>query len=147
LQAPHAGDDERSIRNLPANRFDTDKRGRQLKIGQLAFRVPDGEVIEFVDGYSGNSGLSGEGFGISWCGGTMGPSYQLAVVADDAAMQITEVVRGRICSFPRRGNYCCIARWICNGQRLSLSIGHNQAGLRLAKRDAAMSLRASVGRE
>ncbi|MGA2834583.1 MAG: glutamate--tRNA ligase family protein [Terracidiphilus sp.] len=60
------------------------------------FRVPDGEAIEFVDGNLGAQRLvAGVDFGdfVVWRR-EGGPSYQLACVADDAAMKITEVVRG-----------------------------------------------------
>jgi glutamyl/glutaminyl-tRNA synthetase len=60
------------------------------------FRVPDGEVIEFVDQNLGPqrfvSGVDFGDFAVWRRDGT--PSYQLACVADDAAMRITEVVRG-----------------------------------------------------
>ncbi|MFP5237333.1 MAG: glutamate--tRNA ligase family protein [Acidobacteriota bacterium] len=60
------------------------------------FRVPDGEAIEFTDGNLGvQRFIAGRDFGdfLVWRrDGT--PSYQLACVADDAHMQITEVVRG-----------------------------------------------------
>lgn len=60
------------------------------------FRVPDGEAIEFVDENLGPQRfVAGRDFGdfLVWRrDGT--PSYQLACVADDAEMQITEVVRG-----------------------------------------------------
>jgi glutamyl-tRNA synthetase len=60
------------------------------------FRVPDGASIEFVDRNLGPQRfVAGSDFGdfIVWRrDGTA--SYQLACVADDAAMGITEVVRG-----------------------------------------------------
>ena len=60
------------------------------------FRVPDGEAIEFDDGNLGpQCFVAGKDFGdfIVWRRDGA-PSYQLACVADDAAMGITEVVRG-----------------------------------------------------
>jgi glutamyl-tRNA synthetase len=60
------------------------------------FRVPDGEVIEFEDRNLGPQRfVAGRDFGdfVVWRRDGA-PSYQLACVADDAAMGITEVVRG-----------------------------------------------------
>ncbi len=60
------------------------------------FRVPDGEVIEFVDLNLGPQRfVAGVDFGdfVVWRRDNI-PSYQFACVADDAAMGITEVVRG-----------------------------------------------------
>lgn len=60
------------------------------------FQVPDGKAVTFNDGRCGpQSFVAGQDFGdfLVWrkdgC-----PSYELAVVADDLAMKITEVVRG-----------------------------------------------------
>ncbi len=60
------------------------------------FRVPDGEAISFEDGACGpQSFVAGHDFGdfVVWRHDDV-PAYQLAVVVDDAAMRITEVVRG-----------------------------------------------------
>ena len=60
------------------------------------FRVPDGEVVEFDDQNLGPQRfVAGVDFGdfVVWRRDGV-PSYQLACVADDAAMGITEVVRG-----------------------------------------------------
>ncbi len=60
------------------------------------FRVPDGEVIEFKDGRLGHQRfVAGKDFGdfLVWRKDGF-PSYELAVVADDIAQKITEVVRG-----------------------------------------------------
>ena len=60
------------------------------------FRVPDGEAIEFEDQNLGPQRfVAGKDFGdfVVWRRDDV-PSYQLACVADDAAMKITEVVRG-----------------------------------------------------
>lgn len=60
------------------------------------FRVPEGEVIEFDDRHFGHQRFTaGTDFGdfLVWRRDDV-PSYQLACVVDDIAMQITEVVRG-----------------------------------------------------
>ncbi len=60
------------------------------------FRVPDGAVITFVDGRHGAvSRTAGVDFGdfLVWRKDGY-PSYELAVVHDDHAMRISEVVRG-----------------------------------------------------
>jgi glutamyl/glutaminyl-tRNA synthetase len=60
------------------------------------FRVPDGETIEFHDGHFGSKRfVAGIDFGdfLVWRRDDV-PSYQLACVVNDAAMRITEVVRG-----------------------------------------------------
>jgi glutamyl-tRNA synthetase len=60
------------------------------------FRVPDGAVVTFEDGHFGAQRfVAGEDFGDFpvWRRDDV-PAYQLAVVADDHAMEITEVVRG-----------------------------------------------------
>ena len=62
------------------------------------FRVPDGEAIEFADLNLGRQRyVAGNNFDFGdflvWRRDDV-PAYQLAAVVDDAAMQITEVVRG-----------------------------------------------------
>jgi glutamyl-tRNA synthetase len=109
------------------------------------FRVPDGEVIEFVDANLGPQRfVAGADFGdfVVWRKDGL-PSYQLACVADDAAMEITEVVRGA-------DLLKSTARQILLNRALGLDdpawyhcllvVDHN--GQRLAKRHDALSLRA-----
>lgn len=60
------------------------------------FKVPDEELISFEDGYYGKQQFTaGRDFAdfLPWRRDDI-PAYQLAVVVDDEAMQITEVVRG-----------------------------------------------------
>jgi len=60
------------------------------------FRVPEGETIRFTDARRGHqSFVAGADFGdfVLWRRDGV-PAYELAVVADDVAMGITEVVRG-----------------------------------------------------
>jgi glutamyl/glutaminyl-tRNA synthetase len=109
------------------------------------FRVPDGEVIEFVDLNLGPQRfVAGVDFGdfVVWRRDNV-PSYQLACVADDAAMAITEVVRGadllkstarQILLFRALG-IDPPAWYHCR-----LVVDHN--GQRLAKRHDSLSLRA-----
>ncbi|MDE3148632.1 MAG: tRNA glutamyl-Q synthetase, partial [Acidobacteriota bacterium] len=108
------------------------------------FRVPDGEPIEFVDGNLGPQRfVAGVDFGdfVVWRRDG-GPSYQLACVADDAAMHITEVVRGadllkstaRQILLYRALEWTAPAWYHC---RLVV----DDKGRRLAKRNDALSLR------
>jgi len=109
------------------------------------FRVPDGQAVEFVDRNLGPQRfVAGRDFGdfVIWRRDGV-PSYQLACVVDDAAMRITEVVRGadllkstarqillnRALGFDNPAWYHC-----------RLVVDHN--GRRLAKRHDALSLRA-----
>ena len=60
------------------------------------FRVPDGRVLEFHDAIQGTvRRTAGDDFGdfVIWRRDDL-PAYELAVVADDHAMEIVEVVRG-----------------------------------------------------
>lgn len=108
------------------------------------FRVPDGAVVEFEDRNLGPQRfVAGRDFGdfVVWRRDGS-PSYQLACVADDATMGITEVVRGAdlLLSTARqillnRALGCKDPDWF----HCRLVVDHN--GRRLAKRYDALSLR------
>jgi len=109
------------------------------------FRVPEGTLIEFEDRNLGPQRFTaGADFGdfVVWRRDGL-PSYQLACVVDDAAMRITEVVRGadllkstaRQILLNRALGYRDPAWYHCR-----LVVDHN--GRRLAKRHDALSLRA-----
>jgi glutamyl/glutaminyl-tRNA synthetase len=143
--APNAGDDDEPI--YPGN-----CRGKTLSTlnpqpstrFNWRFRVPDGETISFVDGNFGpQQFLAGKDFGdfVVWRHDNV-PAYQLSVAVDDAAMNITEVVRGadllkstarqlllyRALAFePPRFFHCPLMT--------------DESGVRLAKRHDALSLR------
>jgi len=108
------------------------------------FRVSDSEEICFIDRHLGPQRIvAGKDFGdfIVWRRDDV-PAYQLAVVADDAAMGITEVVRGA-------DLLKSTARQILLYRALGLAIPdfyhcdlvRDDAGVRLAKRHDALSLR------
>ncbi|HLW83704.1 MAG TPA: tRNA glutamyl-Q(34) synthetase GluQRS [Candidatus Sulfotelmatobacter sp.] len=108
------------------------------------FRVPDDEEVNFTDLHLGPQRLiAGRDFGdfIIWRRDDV-PAYQLAVVVDDAAMQITEVVRGA-------DLLTSTARQILLFRSLGLSIPayyhcdlvRDESGVRLAKRHDALSIR------
>lgn len=142
VTAPHQGDEE------PV--YPGTCRGQTL--GHLGtrkfswrFRVPDGAPVSFTDNALGAQAfVAGRDFGdfIVWRHDGV-PAYQLAVVADDAAMQITEVVRGadllvstaRQILLYRALNYVVPAFYHCE-------LMTDESGVRLAKRHAALSLRA-----
>jgi glutamyl/glutaminyl-tRNA synthetase len=108
------------------------------------FKVPDGETISFKDGYFGHQEfVASRDFAdfLLWRRDDI-PAYQLAVVVDDAAMQITEVVRGadllkstaRQLLLIRALGYSVPAYFHCPLLR-------DEKNVRLAKRHDALSLR------
>lgn len=109
------------------------------------FRVPDGLKIGFEDLCQGPQSFeAGRDFGdfVVWRHDGV-PSYQLAVVADDAAMGITEVVRGA-------DLLLSTARQLLLYRALEQEppafyhcrLVTDAAGVRLAKRHESLSLRA-----
>jgi glutamyl-tRNA synthetase len=114
------------------------------RIPSWRFQVPDGEVVEFVDGRLGPQRfVAGSDLGdfVVWRHDGL-PSYQLACVVDDASMQITEVVRGA-------DLLVSTARQLLLFRALGLNapafyhcpLVTDEQGVRLAKRHAALSLR------
>jgi glutamyl/glutaminyl-tRNA synthetase len=108
------------------------------------FRVHDGEEVVFEDLRQGRqSFVAGRDFGdfVVWRRDDV-PAYQLAVVADDALMAITEVVRGadllkstaRQMLLQRALSFQTPAYFHCD-------LVTDERGERLAKRHASLSLR------
>lgn len=96
--APHEEDEEMEPLFPPELREPIGSEERYAAPDGVAwrFRVPDGEVIRFVDAKRGDQAFTaGVDFGdfVVWRKDGV-PAYELAVVADDVAMRITEVVRG-----------------------------------------------------
>jgi glutamyl-queuosine tRNA(Asp) synthetase len=108
------------------------------------FRVPDGEELSFADQRLGlQQAKAGRDFGdfIVWRRDGV-PSYQLAVVVDDAAMQITEVVRGEdllLSTFRQLLLYRALGLKPPKFFHAPLILDQN--GKRLAKRDDSVTLR------
>jgi glutamyl-tRNA synthetase len=157
-RAPHADDDSEPIypgtcrqnrkSETPINREHATKVGVVNRKFSWRFRVPDGETIAFTDGNAGEQKfVAGTDFGdfVVWRHDDV-PAYQLACAVDDAAMGITEVVRGAdlLLSTARQllvyrglgltppGFFHCVLMLDANGRRL-------------AKRHDALSLRALRG--
>jgi glutamyl-tRNA synthetase len=145
LQAPHQGEDEPvypgTCRPQPGQCAPEVSAERAVS---WRFRVPDGDQVDFVDGHFGlQSFKAGADFGdfVVWRHDDL-PAYHLAVVVDDAAMSITEVVRG-----------ADLLRSTARQLLLFAALGHpvpnyyhcplmtDERGVRLAKRNVALSLR------
>jgi glutamyl-tRNA synthetase len=109
------------------------------------FRVSNEEVLEFTDLRLGRqTAVAGRDFGdfIVWRKDDV-PAYQLAVVADDAVMRITEVVRGEdllTSTFRQLLIYRALGLEAPKFYHTELVTDEN--GVRLAKRNASLSLRA-----
>ncbi|MFO1501166.1 MAG: tRNA glutamyl-Q(34) synthetase GluQRS [Verrucomicrobiota bacterium] len=150
-QAPHAGEDEPVYPGTcrsrePFNR-PSETQPAATKIN-WRFRVPNGEVIAFEDGGFGpQQFIAGQDFGdfVVWRhDGT--PAYQLAVVVDDAAMNVTEVVRGAdLLRSTARQLLLFRALGLQAPQYYHCPLVTDAAGMRLAKRHDALSLRALRG--
>lgn len=106
--------------------------------------MPDGETLHFVDQrFGAQRAIAGVDFGdfIVWRKDDV-PAYQLAVVVDDAAMQISEVVRGAdllLSTFRQVLVYRTLDLRVPQFYHTELIT--DSSGRRLAKRDAALSLR------
>jgi glutamyl-tRNA synthetase len=109
------------------------------------FRVPDGETISFVDGNFGpQQFVAGKDFGdfVVWRHDDV-PAYQLSVAVDDAAMKITEVVRGvDLLKSTARQILLYRALGFEPPAFFHCPLMTDEAGVRLAKRHDALSLRA-----
>jgi glutamyl/glutaminyl-tRNA synthetase len=141
-RAPHANDDDEPI--YPG----TCRANHESEIANQKFswrfRVPDGETISFVDANCGGQNfVAGKDFGdfIVWRGDDV-PAYQLACVVDDAAMQITEVVRGAdLLVSTARQILVCRALGLPSPDFFHCALMLDDTGKRLAKRHDALSLR------
>ena len=108
------------------------------------FRVPDGEAIEFADlNLGAQCYVAGQDFGdfLVWRRDDV-PAYQLAVVVDDAAMGITEVVRGAdLLKSTARQLLLMRGLELAAPDYFHCQLVRDAAGARLAKRHDALSLR------
>ena len=108
------------------------------------FRVPDGEEISFIDGNLGPQRyIAGRDFGdfLVWRRDDV-PAYQLAVVVDDAAMNITEVVRGAdLLKSTARQLLLIRALAYSTPTYFHCDLVRDESGQRLAKRHDALSIR------
>jgi glutamyl-tRNA synthetase len=142
-RAPHAEDEDEPI--YPG----TCRNQRLEDVGDRKFpwrfRVPNGETIRFTDGHFGpQQFVAGKDFGdfAIWRHDGI-PSYQLAVVVDDAAMGITEVVRGAdLLKSTARQILLYRALGFEPPEFYHCPLMTDEAGVRLAKRHEALSLRA-----
>ncbi len=109
------------------------------------FRVPHGEKIRFTDAHHGSqSAVAGRDFGdfIIWRKDDI-PAYQLAVIVDDAAMRITEVVRGEDLLDSTFRQLLLYRALSCESPAFfHCPLVIDETGRRLAKRENALSLRA-----
>ncbi|HET6440255.1 MAG TPA: tRNA glutamyl-Q(34) synthetase GluQRS [Anaeromyxobacter sp.] len=144
VQAPQGPGDEGprypgTCRDLPAAEV---ARRTAQRPPAWRFRVPSGEIA-FLDGVHGSqrrevTGECGD-FVVARADGI--PAYQLAVVVDDAAMQVTQVVRGDDL-LPSTARQLLLYRALGLQEprfaHLPLVLGED--GARLAKRHGALSL-------
>ena len=144
LAAPHETEEEPiypgTCRSKDLSTLDT----RTSTRCNWRFRVPDGETVCFVDGGFGpQQFVAGRDFGdfVVWRHDDL-PAYQLAVVVDDDAMRVSEVVRGA-------DLLLSTARQLLLYRALALRpplfyhcpLVTDAQGVRLAKRHDALSLR------
>ena len=108
------------------------------------FRVPDGETLAFTDGHFGEQrAVASRDFGdfLVWRKDDA-PSYQLACVVDDAALGITEVVRGAdLMKSTFRQLLLFRALGLATPAFYHCPLVTDEKGVRLAKRHDALALR------
>lgn len=159
LGAPHVGEEEpvypgtcragssgfqvSSFKSETSGATDSSLETRHSK-PSWRFRVPDREAVLFTDGNFGpQSYVAGHDFGdfVVWRHDGL-PSYQLACVVDDAAMRITEVVRGAdLLLSTARQLLLYRALGLTPPEFFHCPLVTDERGTRLAKRHDALSLR------
>jgi glutamyl/glutaminyl-tRNA synthetase len=141
LSAPHMEADEPVYPGTCRSNRKSEIANRKFN---WRFRVSDGETISFTDGNRGGQEfVAGRDFGdfIVWRGDDV-PAYQLACVVDDAAMRITEVVRGAdLLVSTARQILLCRALGLEPPDFFHCDLMLDAEGNRLAKRHDALSLR------
>jgi len=141
--APNDADDEPVYPGTCRERKDASQFAEPAGVN-WRFRVPDGEVVEFADLNLGRQRyVAGGDFGdfLVWRRDDV-PAYQLAVVVDDAAMTITEVVRGAdLLKSTARQVLLMRALGYAAPDYFHCELVRDAAGVRLAKRQDALSIR------
>jgi len=143
VSAPNDNDDEPLYPGTCRERLAT-WQGNEPTGVNWRFRVPDGEAVDFVDLNCGRQSYrAGKDFGdfLVWRRDDI-PSYQLAVVADDQAMGITEVVRG-VDLLKSTARQILLGRALKFAERryFHCDLVRDAAGVRLAKRHDGLSIR------
>ncbi len=138
--APHGGDGEAIYPGICRQPIVTSDN----QPANWRFRVPEGEKIEFEDAHFGpqtfTCGVDFGDFPVWQKNGA--PSYQLAVVVDDAAMGITEVVRGAdLLISTARQLLLYTALDLTPPAYYHCELMRDENGQRLSKRHDALSLR------
>lgn len=144
-RAPHAEDDDEPLYpGTCRNKATTTLNLQPSTRVSWRFRVPDGEAITFVDENLGAQRfVAGKDFGdfVVWRPDDV-PAYQLACVVDDAAMLITEVVRGAdLLKSTARQLLLYRALNLTPPRFYHCDLMTDESGQRLAKRHDALSLR------
>jgi glutamyl-tRNA synthetase len=145
--APNDADDEPVYPGMCRGRKDTENDRAEFTEPagvNWRFRVPEGEDVSFVDLSLGRQRyVAGRDFGdfLVWRRDDV-PAYQLAVVVDDAAMGITEVVRGAdLLKSTARQLLMIRALRYAAPEYFHCELVRDAAGVRLAKRHDALSIR------
>lgn len=155
VAAPHEDNDDEPIYNgkcRPGVPLVTDSSshlgGHKLPLLQpdtnYRFRIPTTDPVTFHDLHAGPQSFTPQtDFGdfLIWRKDGL-PSYQLACVVDDAAMHITEVVRGRdLLKSTARQILLQRALHLPTPSYFHADLMRDDRGIRLAKRHDALSLR------
>jgi glutamyl-tRNA synthetase len=141
--APNGNDDEPVYPGTCRERKDSPEYIEPAGVN-WRFHVPDDEAIEFTDLNLGHQRyVAGGDFGdfLVWRRDDV-PAYQLAVVVDDAAMRITEVVRGAdLLKSTARQLLLMRALGYSAPDYFHCDLVRDATGTRLAKRHDALSIR------
>lgn len=141
--APNDTDDEPIYPGNCRGRTDAAQFAEPMGVN-WRFRVPDGEEVAFADLNLGSQRYTADrDFGdfLVWRRDDV-PAYQLAVVVDDAAMRITEVVRGAdLLTSTARQLLLIRALGFAIPDYFHCELVRDASGLRLAKRHDAVSIR------